>query len=366
VIPTKSFDFCLFGAGLAGIHLALELVKTGARICIIDPNGIGSGASGAPVGLANPATGRYAKKSWKAEHCVTALKRNLDLIQGHTSIPFFRASGVLRPAIDHDIAIKMKQHYDSTLWPPGWVEWLDETAVKRLHPGIKCVHGGLWVKAGITVNMYEYVKAASSYLANKSVKFITHQEYTLSHNSPWYISTTTTKLTADNIVFTSGFWTKEVDFWKNLPMVPVKGQTLLMEAEQPLPFKHAVSALGYIGSISKNKYVLGSTYEHHFDHTETDQAAIDYLLKRSEEVIPGLNQQSKIIHQWASIRASTPNRIPILGEHPTHNKCYIFAGMGSKGLLYSAYLAEQMAGFLIHANLLPGEVRVERFKAFQK
>ena len=360
------FDYCILGAGVTGLHLSLELLKTGASICIIDPNGAGGGASGAPIGLANPATGRFATKSWEAEKCLPKLEQNLELVQNQTETLFFRESGILRPALDEEIATKMKANYEKANWPDGWIEWLDEQEVHKMHPGINCVDGGVWLPVGLTVNMFEYTRTAATYLQQKGVTVISDQQYHIIEDSPWKIQLEKNSITTEKLIFTSGIWTKYANFWNNLPMTPVKGQTLLMESDSPLPFNHSVSALGYTGYVSGNTYVIGSTYEHNFNHENTDEAGKEYLLERSNKVTPGLWKNSRIINQWSSIRASTPNRKPIMGAHPQKENCYVFTGLGSKGLLYSGYLSEFMVSFLQNDDVLPDEMNIDRFKRFRK
>lgn len=358
----KHFDFCILGAGITGIHLSMELVKTGASVCVLDPRGIARGGSGAPLGLANPATGRFATKTWNAEKCLPALEQNLEIIQEHVKEPFYKKSGILRPAMDKKIATKMKNYFETTEWPEGWIEWLDEKEMQELHPGISCVNGGVWVPVGLVVNMKEYVMGASAYLQSKNVEYIVGEPYSVFKNEDWEIELSSDKITATNIIFTAGAWIKSTPFWRDVPVIPVKGQTLLMRSSTPLPFSHAVSALGYVGSLDGRNYVIGSTYEHQFDNEFTDDKAEEYLLERSNKVIPGLNSGSVKVTQWASVRASTPNRMPIMGAHEQEENCFVFTGLGSKGLLYSAYLAKEMTEHILHQKPLPEEVHVSRFK----
>lgn len=356
-----TFDFCILGGGVSGIHLAMELLKSGANICLVDPNGLAQGGSGAPLGLANPATGRFASKTWEAERCLNSLKHNLELIQQYSDTKFFKQSGILRPAMDATIAQKMKHNIEHSDWPADWIHWMNQQEIQHFHPGITCVDGGVWIPVGLIVNMEEYVHAASDFLKNKGVTFFTGEPYSIQKTNKWEIVLNAQAIQASQIVFTSGVWTKNIPYWDQLPLIPVKGQLLLMESETPLPFNHAVSALGYIGSLDGYNYVIGSTYEHHFEHKTVDEFAIDYLRTRSERVLPELNKYSKLKAQWTSIRASTPNRKPIMGAHPTEEHCYVFAGLGSKGLLYSAYLAKRMADFMFNQMPLPTEMDVERF-----
>ena len=359
----KHFDFAILGAGLAGVSLAYELSKSGASICLIDHKGIARGASGTPIGLVNPATGRYATKTWEAEHCYESILQNMVLVQQSTPVQFFKKSGVLRPALDQKIADRMKENATNPGWPKGWIEWMDEEALKELNPGVRCVGGGVWLPIGITVDIPTYLKAFTDHLENEGIEVYTGSSSRLQKSSNgWSISFPDYELLANSVVVTAGIYSKDIPFFNHLPLYPVKGQLALLESEEPLPFEHAVSALGYTGSLSSHQFVVGSTYEHTFDHEGVDQKGLDYLLSRFGKVLPELKKNSRVIAQFSGIRASTPNRKPIMGEHSDEENLNIFAGLGSKGLLYSGYLSKIMAEFLLNQTPLPDEVSIERIK----
>src|SRR5690625_7253969 len=63
-------DAILAGAGFAGLSHACTLNRSGLRVAVIDRASPGSGASGTPGALLNPATGRRARKSWHVETCL--------------------------------------------------------------------------------------------------------------------------------------------------------------------------------------------------------------------------------------------------------------------------------------------------------
>ncbi len=356
------FDFCILGAGLAGISLAYELSKEGVSICLVDPNGVAAGASGTPLGLVNPATGRYASKSWEAELCYTKVLANLELIQNTSPVQFYKRTGVLRPAMEGKIATRMNENFHSQDWPEGWIEWKDEDELKAFHPGINCVDGGVWLPIGLTVDITTYLKSFADYLSQQSIHQVYDRNYSLEkRNDLWRLNfTNIDSIKAKHVVFATGASTIKTRFWKDLTIHPVKGQLAVLEPESPLTFKHAISARGYMTSMNPTHFVLGSTYEHSFDNENADQQGLDYLLGRFHKVLPQLHSNSKVVHQWAGVRASSPNRMPILGEHPSHQNMYIFAGLGSKGLLYSAYLAEYMKKYLLESRELPEEISINR------
>ena len=60
------FDYGVIGGGLSGCLLAYYLVQNGKKVFLVERNLIGSGASGTPLAMINPATGRFAKKGFKS------------------------------------------------------------------------------------------------------------------------------------------------------------------------------------------------------------------------------------------------------------------------------------------------------------
>ncbi|HEX6222999.1 MAG TPA: FAD-dependent oxidoreductase, partial [Chryseolinea sp.] len=63
---TKQIDFIIVGQGLAGSALALQLLKRGKKILVID-RVVPNTASRVAVGLFNPITGRHMIKTWMAD-----------------------------------------------------------------------------------------------------------------------------------------------------------------------------------------------------------------------------------------------------------------------------------------------------------
>jgi glycine/D-amino acid oxidase-like deaminating enzyme len=57
---------------------------------------------------------------------------------------------------------------------------------------------------------------------------------------------------------------------------------------------------------------------------------------------------------------STPDKKPILGQHPELKKLHVFTGLGSKGLLYSKFLAEHYVEHLTEGTPLFQEINIDR------
>jgi glycine/D-amino acid oxidase-like deaminating enzyme len=358
------YDFCIIGAGLAGLSLAKELSSlSNTKILVIDPLGIGKGASGSPIGLANPATGRYATKSWKAEESLNLLEENLEKVSSFSTEKIFSKSGIVRPAMDSKIAKRMKENVETSDWSDGSCKWLSEKELHNNFPDLFCIDGGVWVPSGMTVAIPKYLDALASYLKVSGVDFIEGINFDLrKSNNAWFLDLkSTNEIEANHIVITAGIKSTRYDFWKDLPLHPVKGQVAVFKTEQKFPYRSAISALGYFAGIDPYTFVAGSTYEHKFANEETDRKGLSYIEDRMLRVMPYMEGKYKLIQQWAGVRASTPDRKPFAGDHPHIEGCSILAGLGSKGLLYSSLLAKEFAHYLLDGIAISPEVSLNRF-----
>src|SRR5699024_11140568 len=111
-----------------------------------------------------------------------------------------------------------------------------------------------------------------------------------------------------------------------------------------------------------NLFIQGSTYEHNFDMVKTDLEGAKYLENKLKRMLPKLANRSKLKAQWVGVRMSTPNRKPIVGQHPKFKNLYLFTGFGSKGLLYSKFIANHFADYLIKEEPLWDEVSIDRME----
>ena len=269
---SKAFDFCVLGAGLAGLSISKHLIDNGASVCLIDTDEVASGASGTPLGLVNPATGRYGTKTWRAEECHEATYQDLQELQEHTPVRLFDKTGILRPAQDDEMAERMYDNYQKNDWPKDWCHWLEKKEVLSINPELNCVEGGMWLPHGLTVNVPAYLKSKADYLRDQGLKILTNADYNISKNEHDYefsFSDSET-VTSNAVIYTAGYQTSDSEYWNFLPLHAIKGQVAVFESPKTRKFDYSISALGYIASISDQRFVAGSTYEHHFDNVEPD------------------------------------------------------------------------------------------------
>jgi glycine oxidase len=362
-----TFDVVVVGAGLAGLSVAVALSDLGLTTTVIEKGIIGSGSSGVPIGLINPAAAKQANLSWNAKLCISAIGDLLDRARPYSDKEFFRKSGVLRPSVDvatlEAFSTSLKRHN----YPNGWAKWMEKEEVDAYQPGLVHAGGALWVNEGFTVDSTSYLLALNALLQANGGTVRTETEIAtktwISDAEKWQIVMSDgTTLQAAHIVSTLGSAILDDPDWKWLPVHNIKGQMATYRSSEELPWSHAIAGRGYVAHLNGFDWVIGSTFEHKYDDVKPDETGLHYLEQKVDLMLPELRQRSELHLQWAGVRVGTPNRLPIVGPHPTLPKQWVFTGLGSKGLLFSAYLGQLLAENMVNNVEIPLEVSTKRLK----
>ncbi|HEY4832487.1 MAG TPA: FAD-dependent oxidoreductase, partial [Waddliaceae bacterium] len=165
----------------------------------------------------------------------------------------------------------------------------------------------------------------------------------------------------DRILIAMGPQSKNFLPLKNLPISAVKGQILELKwpaTSAPLP--HSLISQKYIVmSPDQKSCLVGSTFEHKFSSPLPDQEkAIREIMPNITTFFPAL-ENAQIIHCRAAFRASSTHHLPLVGK--ISDKYYFFTGLGSKGLLYHAWIGKLVARALLtnDPSYFPSEINTQ-------
>jgi glycine/D-amino acid oxidase-like deaminating enzyme len=317
-----TMHIAIIGAGFAGLAAAWHLIHThNYRVTLFDPAGIGGGPSGMAAGLLHPFAGAHSKLNWNGR---SGMESTLQLIEASSKAlgePVASNTGLLRPAIKEtqevDFALAASKYSD--------IIWHSPEECQKMVPGI-ARSPGIFISSAWTVDCQKYLQGLWKDCPGAEFK---QQAINSLQDLSAY----------DAVVIAMGIGSTK---FADVKLNPVKGQLLELEWPKdlpPLPFP--ISSQAYIVmNPDKKSCIVGSTFEKGFESSLPDlNAALAELKPKYTSLIPAL-EKAKVIDCRAGVRAGTPNHLPLLQQ--IDHRTWIIAGLGSKGLLHHALLAEEL------------------------
>jgi glycine/D-amino acid oxidase-like deaminating enzyme len=93
--------------------------------------------------------------------------------------------------------------------------------------------------------------------------------------------------------------------------------------------------------------LIGSSRQYDAEHKEVDTAVLLRMVSRAQEYMPGLAQFSTV-RVWTGFRATTPDKLPLIGPWPADPTVYLATGHEGLGITTSLatarLLVDQIAG----------------------
>lgn len=320
----------ILGAGLCGLATAAFLVaakKTkDLEIVIFDPAPLGENASGLSAGLLHSYPGAHAKLVRDATEGQQATLELVNIAEQALGEKIAENTGLLRVAVSprqrDDFSLCAKQYSD--------VRWMEAEECQQLVPSL-LPNPGIFIETAFIIQTKKYLQGLWTYCSASGVKW-----------EPTLITTLKTLLHFDLIIVATGAAVKSLPELSHLAIKPIKGQMLEIEWPSFLsPLKVPLNSEAYlVMSSDKKRCFVGATFERSFVSSGSDiETAIAYLQPKMLALIPAL-LEAKILNCYAGLRAATPQHQPVIEEPLNH--CWVFSGMGSKGLLYHALYARKL------------------------
>lgn len=370
-IETGIIDFTILGAGFAGLSMADELLMRGKSVELVDKAVPGSGSSGAPLVLINPAAGRRAKMVKDVKESLDTIIDLLDRVQNFApGATIFEHNKILRPALDRELAKDFKRSPTKYDWPDSsWVKWLNEDEFSSAYDYIGTHCGGLVVKPGYTVNTRLYIQSLTEYLISRDliIRFNSEANVTQRTDERYDINFADgSSHISNHVIYATGSAIKSDPAWDFLPFKTTKGQLLDLTFKSPLPLHESISSMGYFAfkPSEPNRLVVGSTYEHQYDDLQTDENGKITLYKKLNRSLPGLSERPHAASMWSGERVSMKDHKPAVGEHPLRRKSYVLSGLGSKGMVQGRYLAKKLSDHILDDTAIDLTFNLNRFQSF--
>ncbi|HMJ70593.1 MAG TPA: FAD-dependent oxidoreductase [Cyclobacteriaceae bacterium] len=334
-------DYIIAGFGLAGAALALGLRKRGQKVMIFDQPSDHQ-ASRVAAGLFNPVTGKVMNLTWNAGKLFPKLHEFYREAEEITNQKFFHPKPVCIPFLSIE-------EQNSWMIKTGMDEFLQEVYTgSRYGAFVNDRFGGAILMQSGFVDTVKFLEAV------KNV-FVKENSYILEKFDADGI--TREGAQAKAIIFCEGTAVLENPLFSWVPIRPLKGETLEVKLQEDLPFIFNRGV--YLVPQGENSFLAGSTYSHDLTPGPTE-AGMTQLTQKLDALLTIPYTLGH--HNWG-IRPTTPDRKPVLGQHPEHKNVWIFNGLGTKGVSLAPWCSGMLSDALKDGLQIDDRLNITRFYA---
>jgi tRNA 5-methylaminomethyl-2-thiouridine biosynthesis bifunctional protein len=369
----------VIGAGLAGTHVAYGLAKQGKNVHVFEAqNDCAQGGSGNEQGVL------YTRLSHERND-LTDFSLAALLFSYRYYNNLFNA-GVLDKDTDGELAgsiqlafsdktkvlhNKLKQRFNDD----SLVQWLtpEQASTKS---GIPIEHRGLYLSDSGWLNPRQVCKKL---LSQPNITLHYNTEISaIYYNNGWHLAQASDHK-FDAVIICNASSAIKYSQSANLPIKSIRGQISYIPLNQSMPRPSLpICHEGYLPPPQNNQQCIGATFN--LDNTSTQVMPADHLtnMAQIEQYLPSYYQSITTnnvditkLDGRASIRCTTPDYSPIVGQLPNREKfiqqylplsknakknisgippllphCYISVGYGSRGLSYSPLCAQHIISLI--------------------
>ncbi|MBI4908717.1 MAG: FAD-dependent oxidoreductase [Acidobacteria bacterium] len=348
-------DVVILGAGLVGASCAESLSRQKLRVTVIEAGVVGAGATAAGMGHitvmddseAQFALTRYSQSLWRAR--IKELPASVE----------WQNAGTLWVAADDEEmqAVHTKQAFYTQRGVP--VHTLDARAVVEAEPNLRPgLAGGFLVPQDSVI----YAPCAAAWLMQRAKAAGAHMRLgvraTRVDGRRVHLDDDT-HIDAGSVIVACGHWSRQL--LPNVPVRPRKGHLAITD-RYPGFVHHQLVELGYLKSAhghdnesvafnvqprATGQLLIGSSRQFDIEHSEVEPRFLARMLARAFEYMPGLQNMS-IIRTWTGFRAATPDSLPLIGPHPSHDGLYLATGHEGLGITTSLGTAAILTDHMMH------------------
>ena len=339
--PKMGTDVLVIGGGVIGLSTALELVKNGASVQVINRSPEESAtrnAAGMMAAQCERLDGVLARLATKSLELYPDYVQTLPDDVGYTARDDFLIPVLYGEDGDLNYSRDAIQALEPALGPQVRGA---RTAIGDAHIDNRRLLGALQsacLQLGVE-------------LRNDTVARLQISGSNISHA----VLQNGDVVNATKYVTAAGAWTKQL-----LPMIPIrpmKGQMISLRPRNslsPLPIHVLHGRDAYVVPKSNGLYYIGATVEDvGFDRTPT-AGAVTKLLDAATTLVPSF-ADCAIEEIWAGLRPTTPDLLPIIGNTTYSNLC-VATGTFRNGVLFAPAIAKMMAACVGVSNDLSPEL----------
>ena len=351
------------GGGVVGCATAYQLARAGLRVTLLERDAIAAHASGHNAGNLNPLHGTppalipLALEAFRTHGEVTAELMQLGCAN-------YALAPVKRIHLGYAEAERAQLEETAALFrgTQGFSSsWLERDDLRQIEPRLApeaCF--GVLTEGNLSLDSGDFCRSLASGAAKLGARVL-HRTALLgisaSGDRVTGVQTKQGAMACDGVVLATGPWVADTEAWLGIrvPVEPLKGEILLLRLPDEMPEYDFTLGLTSLYRRRDNEVWVGVTMTNcGFECTPTTEAR-EYLLDRAERIMPGI-RRAKLLGHISALRPMTVSNAPIARRAEAWQNVYIANGGGSKGVLLSVAIANEIRDLLVSGeSRFPGK-----------
>ncbi|MBS1645717.1 MAG: FAD-binding oxidoreductase [Bacteroidetes bacterium] len=343
-------DFIIVGQGIAGSVLAIELIKRGKTVLVLDKPGM-SQSSKAAGGIFNPVVFKRLTESWMAHKALSVMHAFFEELERTTKQKLVYNTKIARVFASEEEALFWKKKAANEL-----ADFISPEIKKPSNEYAFLSNSFAFVQAGGFVDVPLFLSCCRNYLQQQNAYLETtflHSDIQFYEHNVRYQN-----YTATSLIFCEGYLAQNNPFFKDIKFKPAQGETLTLYCEK-LKTTSILQKDFFVLPLPQASYFkVGATYNwEHLSDTTTLQAKKN-LIEKIDSLLPF---PYEITEQQAGVRPATIDRRPVMGFSSAQQNIGIFNGFGSKAIMLAPYFALHFCDYIEQKNHFFFDVDVKRF-----
>jgi glycine oxidase len=335
----------ILGGGVIGLTTAYFLARDGVPSIVLDQGELGKEASWAGAGIIPYCDPKHAN---------TPLERLRALSVARFAA--FSAELRERSGIDNGYLRSGGLEFPDPDEPQGDEEWhgpgasaalLDEAAARKMEPALNrdlgpARHLPEMAQIRNPRHMQALIAACANFMGADGWPLVDLRpgvgvaSLLRDKNRIEAVGTTHGVVEGEQFLAAAGAWTASLlrPLGWALPVEPVRGQIVLLNAGPPLVRHILLCGSRYLVPRAEGRVLVGSTEEYAGFHKQTTAAGVHGLLELATRLVPDL-ARAAVEKTWAGLRPGSRDGMPYLGRVGDFDNLFVAAGHFRAGLQLS-------------------------------
>lgn len=344
----KKVDYIVVGLGIAGIAFCEKLVAENKTFVVFDSGE--RNATSVAAGTINPTVLKRFTAVWNVEEFLPQAKLFFKQVEQRMGVSFSHEAYFYRIFNSAEEQNDWMVASDKQKLAP----YFSSEIVPNENPQLIAPFGLGSVTEGVKVNTPLLVAAYKKYL---------QQQGFLKETPFQYDDLTTTgeahlygEIKASNLVFAEGVGALQNPYYQTNWLLSRKGQYMVFKAPN-LKLDEILKGPHFLIPQGNDLYKIGATLDREDQTSMPTEKAKQELIEATKKMI---HCPFEVVSQSVGFRPTTKDRRPILGPLPTLSKAFVLNGLGTRGIMGAATLANILYQHIEYGEAIPKEMDIQR------